>query len=79
MSSQSPPPSYRDLYPDRREVPAFLLDTFKMPAPSDATYFERWRDWAEGAGYYRGNPSSPTYSPQICLPRKECYFISIIA
>ena len=55
-------------------MPAFLLDTFKMPAPSDATYFEKWRDWAEGAGYYRGNPSSP-----VLLSRASSHLTSHVS
>ena len=69
MSDTETPPSYEELFPQRelasplleslasQRPPAALLERFSVAAPQDATYFTVEKDWAEGAGYYRGNQS----------------------
>ena len=70
MSDTEKPPSYEELFPPQRELasqllgsqasnlpPAGLLERFSLPPPHHATYFQVEKDWAEGAGYYRGNQS----------------------
>ena len=69
MSHTEGPPSYEELFPPR-ELPGHLLESLpasQLPparllerfrtteAPHHATYFDLEKNWAEGAGYYRGN------------------------